>query len=182
MTTQRQRVRYTYQDYMQTPDDIRYELIDGELILAAAPNMYHQTISRNLAWLIWGFARDRSLGEVYNAPCDVHLSDSNVVQPDILFISAARLDILTEQNVADAPDMVVEILSPSTANYDLRVKRDLYARFGVREYWLVDPEERTVSVLSLDGGEFYEVARFGEDDTLTSQVVEGLRIDLSEVF
>ena len=104
------------------------------------------------------------------------------MQPDLLFISSRRLDILNEQNVGGAPDLVVEILSPSTANYDLRVKRDLYARFGVREYWLVDPEERTVSVLSLDGGEFYEVARFGEDDTLTSQVVEGLRIHLSEVF
>ena len=182
MTTQRQRVRYTYQDYMQTPDDVRYELIDGELILAAAPNMYHQNISRNLLTLLWIFVRDRALGEVYNAPCDVHLSDSVVVQPDILFISAAQLNILTEQNVGGAPDLVVEILSPSTANYDLRVKRELYARFGVREYWLVDPEERTVSVLSLDGGEFHEVARFGEDDTLTSQVVEGLRIDLSEVF
>ena len=182
MTTQRQRVRHTYQDYMQTPDDVRYELIDGELILAAAPNTYHQIISRNLEMLLWGYVRDHSLGEVLDAPFDVHFSDTNVFQPDILYISAARLNILTEQNVGGAPDLVVEILSPSTANYDLRVKRDLYARFGVREYWLVDPEERTVSVLSLDGGEFYEVARFGEDDTLTSQVVEGLRIDLSEVF
>lgn len=130
------------------------------------------------------FVRDRSLGRVWLAPLDVVLSNHDVAQPDILFVSNSRSDIATQANIQGAPDLVVEILSPGTAYYDRGSKQALYGRHGVREYWIVDPGTETVEVL-VEGDEgqglvlqaTYSVAR-----TLVSPLFEGLTIDLQEIF
>ena len=129
----------TYEDYLKTSDDERWELLDGELVMAPAPNMPHQGAQARLGSRLLVFAEERNLGRVYFSPTDVVLSDTNVVQPDLLFVSRQREQILTHANIQGAPDLAVEIRSPSTDERDRIVKRRLYAEHGVKEYWLVDP-------------------------------------------
>jgi len=141
-------IKFTYHDYVQLPGDKRYELVEGELFLVPSPNLYHQRISRQLEMALWQYIGRHALGEVFDAPCDVVLSEINVVQPDLLFVSTERRGILADANVQGAPDLVVEILSPSTGQRDLGIKRSLYAKYGVPEYWIVDPDSQTIEVLS----------------------------------
>ena len=127
------------------------------------------------------FVRDRSLGRVYFSPFDVVLSDTDVVQPDLLFVSNGRADIITADNVQGAPDLVVEILSPATAERDKTVKVDLYARYGVIEFWIVDPVAKTITVL-LRGESRFEVSGvFGEGQSLYSPTLEGFSVALEEI-
>jgi len=174
--------KLTYEDYASLPDDERCELIDGELIPMPSPKEIHQRLLLLLgaSWL-W-FVLERRLGAVYTAPFDVILSPTNVVQPDLIFVSSARAHIITEDNIRGAPDLVVEILSPSTAGYDKTTKRNLYARHGVGEYWLVDPYAKTVTVLLLGADGYNTHAVFGEGDTLTSPTLAGFALNLSELF
>ena len=176
-------VKFTYQDYLHTPDDQRYELLDGELIMAPAPNLGHQRIDTKLGWRLAQFVEEKNLGEVFSAPCDVVLSDTDVVQPDLLFVSHRRAHLLLGgANVLGAPDLVVEILSPSTAGRDRTLKRGLYAKHGVKEYWLIDPDARTVTVLRLGESAFEVEAIYGEGQTLTSPTLAGFTADLNEIF
>ena len=122
------------------------------------------------------------LGRVWFAPLDVILSDHDVVQPDILFVSNARAGIVTDANVQGAPDLVVEILSPGTAQYDRGYKQTLYSRHGVREYWLVDPDGETIELLSETEEGLNLVANYQRGDTLASVLLEGLNIPLEEIF
>ena len=140
------KTRLTYADYLETSDDERYELLKGELVMSPSPKEIHQHISGILYLAIGAFVRERSLGKVYFAPFDVVLSDTNVVQPDLLFVSNERAGIITQDNVQGAPDLVVEILSPATAERDRTLKLDLYAQYGVKEYWIVDPDAETSTV------------------------------------
>ena len=174
--------KLTYDDYCNTPDDQRWELINGELIMAPTPNTAHQTVSGRLFLALTVFVKGAGLGQVFIAPLDVVLSNVNVVQPDLLFISNARQHILTDANVQGAPDLVVEVLSPSTASRDWRAKVDIYAQHGVQEYWLVDPEARRVWVMARTEDALTEVANYGPADTLTSPTLQGFTANLSEVF
>ena len=174
--------KFTYEDYAKTPEGERYELLDGELIMAAAPNMAHQRVGMQLGGEFYIFIVDRNLGEVYVAPTDVYLTDTDVVQPDILFISKGRSHIRTGKNIRGAPDLVVEILSPSTSANDWGCKKDLYARHGVKEFWLVDPYAKQVIVMLLKNGSYEIVGVYREDDTLRSPTLEGFELDLSRVF
>ena len=141
------RKRYTYDEYLNLPDDgKRYEVIDGELVMVADPYTIHQTVSGNLEYELRTFIKKHKLGKIFDAPTDVVLNEYNVVQPDILFIARDRLDIITEKNISGAPDLIVEILSPSTAYYALLEKKELYEKFGVKEYWIVDPKKQRVEV------------------------------------
>ncbi len=175
-------IKFTCRDYQQLPDDKRYELVEGELYLVPSPTLCHQRVSRQLEMALWTYVRQNALGEIYYAPCDVVLSEISVVQPDLLFVSKERLGILTEANVQGAPDLVVEILSPSTGQRDLGIKRKLYARHGVREYWIVDPEAQTVEVLTWTEGGYCTAAVVPKTDELTSSLFPGLSVKLSEVF
>ena len=174
--------KLTYEDYASLPDDDRYELIDGELMPMPSPKEIHQRLLLLLgaSWL-W-FVRETRLGAVYAAPFDVILSPTDVVQPDLIFISSARAHIITEDNIRGAPDLVVEILSPSTAGYDRTTKRNLYARHGVGEYWLIDPYAKTITVLVLGANGYNTHAVYGEGDTLTSPTLAGFALNLSELF
>ena len=182
MVSPKPKVKLTYEDYAKTPDDERWELIDGELFRMPSPNITHQRTSRRLLLLMAPFVEDRDLGEVFAAPMDIVLSDSDVVEPDLLFISKERMGIITRLNVQGAPDLVVEIHSPSTAQRDLTAKRELYARHGVREYWPIDPDTRTVRVLLLGDGDFVEVGVYKEGDTVTSPTLEGFSFRVEEIF
>src|SRR6266498_4123278 len=133
-------LRFTYEDYLLLPEDRRYEIIDGDLFMTPAPGTPHQRIVGNLYLRLRQHVDDSGLGEVLCAPCDVVLSPTDVVQPDILFVAAARLSIIGEKYISEAPDLVVEVLSPSTAERDQDLKMKLYARFAVREFWIADPE------------------------------------------
>ena len=174
--------KLTFADYLETSDDERYELLNGELILSPSPKEIHQFIAGILYFRIVAIVRERSLGKVYFSPFDVVLSDTNVVQPDILFISNERADIITSDNVQGAPDLVVEILSPATAERDRTVKLDLYATHGVKEYWIVDPDAKTVTVLLQEEGGFGEVGVYGEGETLRSPTLTGFSLALEEIF
>ncbi len=172
----------TYADYLKTSDDERYELLNGELVMPPAPLTGHQMISIALASRLYLYVNERGLGTVVTAPTDVVLSDTDVVQPDVLFVSSQRSHILTRENVRGAPDLVVEILSPATAERDRRVKRDLYAQHGVKEYWMVDPDVRTITVLLRGETRFGVAGIYGEGQVLRSPTLAGFGVALEEMF
>ncbi len=183
MTTEASHTRYTYKDYLKTSDDIRYELIEGELlVMEPAPTTSHQRVLIHLAVLLAPLVEEHRLGEILIAPTDVYLSDTNVLQPDLLFVSAARASIITERDVHGAPDLVVEIASPSTRRRDRGIKMDLYARHGVTEYWLVDPATAIVETLRLKDGQMIPAGRYGREECFTTPLFPGLAVDLSRVL
>ena len=175
-------VRLTYTDYCATPDDERYELLDGNLMMVPAPNMKHQKVLLTLTLKLGNFTKEHGLGTVCVAPCDVVLSDSDVVQPDLLFISRAREHILTDENVRGAPDLVIEILSPSTADRDLGYKHDLYGRHRVLEYWIVDPIAETIAVHRQGDGRLEAAETLGRGETLRTALLDGLKLELDDIF
>ncbi len=173
---------WTYQDYLQLDDEQRYEIIEGELLEISTPSPFHQWYSSNLFLLLSKFVHEYRLGYIFHAPLDVILSPANVVQPDILFIAKARREIIQERGIFGAPDLVVEIVSPSSVHRDYHAKQKLYERFGVREYWLVDPGNRAVDVLG-PGEEGYTSVSFASDGgAVTSQVLDGLTVSLEAIF
>ena len=182
MATQRTGTLVTYEDYCNLPDDERYEVIDGELIMVAAPRRVHQASSRNIGTPLDIYVKANRLGEMYYAPTDVILSDINVVQPDILFVSNARSHILADEGIRGAPDLVVEILSPSTAQLDKVRKRELYARFRVPEYWQADADDLLVEVLALAGDDYETAGIYGLGETLVSPILPGFRLDVDDIF
>ena len=192
MVARKPKGKYTYADYAATPDDERWELIDGELYrMAAGASTKHQLVTLELAALLRESVRRRTLGGtlgwIFIAPYDVILSDANTVEPDILFVSAARRSIITERACEGAPDLVVEVLSPSNSRRDLEVKRELYARFGVPEYLIFDPYQETVVSLtnpSADEGEgrYTNEATYRSGEHLPIGSIPGLVIPVAEIF
>jgi Uma2 family endonuclease len=182
MVSVKPRTGLTYEDYAKTSDDERWELLDGELVMVPSPNIPHQRVATDLISLLNLFVSERDLGSVYAAPTDVVLSDTNVVQPDILFVSREREHIITHANIQGAPDLAVEIRSPSTADRDLTVKRRLYSEHGVREYWLVDPDSMTVTVLLLGERGYEETGIYRSGQSFDSTTVEGFSVSLDDIF
>ena len=183
MATTQPVVKFTYEDYLTTPEDERYELLDGDLMMVPAPNLKHQRVQRNLGQKLNQFIEERDLGELFYAPCDVYLSDTNVVQPDLLFVSREREHLLSDgQKVQGAPDLVIEILSPSTETKDRGLKHEVYGRHGVTEYWLVDPIAETVAIHRQRGGVLVATNTFGRGQTLRSPLLAGLELHLDDIF
>lgn len=160
----------------------QYQLLNGRSMMNPARTMRHQRISRNLYSLLDPAVRANALGELWYAPCDVVLDRFNVVQPDLFFVAAGRAHIVGEKNVQGAPDLVIEILSATTADLDRGYKRHLYAAHGVREYWLVDPDARQVQVLALEEDGYATVGIYGEGDALASPLLGGLRVAIDDLF
>ncbi len=150
--------------------------------MVPSPKTYHQRVSRRLEVKLSLYTQENDLGEVFDAPFDVVLSEETVLQPDILFVSKERSHIITEDNIQGAPDLVIEILSQATEERDRTWKKSLYAKHGVGEYWLADLKDKTVEVLQLGEGGYQRFEVFGEDQTLKSPIIKGLQITLSEVF
>ena len=176
------KTRLTYADYLETSDDERYELINGKLVMVPAPQTGHQMISIALASRLYTFVKERGLGTVVAALTDVVLSEATVLQPDLLNVSSGRSQIISRENVQGPPDLVVEILSPATAERDRTVKLDLYVKHGVKEYWIVDPDARTIMVLVRGEDGFDEAGVYGEGEFMRSPMLEGFSVALEEVF
>ncbi len=176
------KVKFTYQDYLLTPSDKAYELIEGELLMTPAPAPSHQRIARKLFEILNVHVKGNASGEIFFAPVDVYLSEETVVQPDLLFIENKRLEIVKEKYIQGPPDMVVEILSPTSKDRDTEIKRKLYWKYGVREYWLVDPGARTVEIMVMkESG--YETSRvYPEGAQVTSPLLKGFSFDPLNLF
>ncbi len=185
MAPQAQSTKLTYEDYLLFPDDgKRHELLDGDHFVTPSPSTKHQRVSRNLLVALTALVRSHGLGEVFDAPYDVILSEENIIQPDLLFVSTARRAIVTEANIQGAPDLIVEILSDSTRKKDELTKRKLYERFGVQEYWIVDPDLESLKIFRIEQNVFVRAAELTKEANaaLTSPHFPSLRLPLTEIF
>lgn len=174
---------WTYEDYCAIPDDgRRYEVIGGKLYMAPAPNIAHQFASGELYRRLANHNVQHHLGILLSAPTDVLLTQDTVVQPDILFVKAERSQIVTRQNVAGAPDLVIEILSPGTARRDRREKLEAYAAFGVPHYWILDAERHTLESLELHEGGYVLIYLGRHNDVFAPTLFPGLTIPLEALW
>lgn len=176
--------KLTYEDYVDLPDDgRRYEILDGELEVSPAPTPRHQGVSGNLFFILHGHVQERELGRVYHAPIDVILARTTVVQPDLTYIAKSREPIITERAIEGPPDLVIEILSSSSVRRDRGKKVTLYARFGIRHYWVVDPRARLLDFYEVGERRKYRlVARHEGAARVRAALFPDLEIDLSRVW
>lgn len=174
----------TVHDYMQLPEDSgrKWELIEGEIHMSPAPNRFHQTIVANLVVLLANHLKSHPRGKVFVSPFDVLLTDINAYQPDVSYFSKARYTSLTEQGADGAPELAVEVLSPRSEKHDLGVKKEIYARTGVEELWIVDPTKRTVTIFQLDESTTTPRATLSESKMITTPLLPGLKIKVRDVF
>ena len=176
----------TVREFLELPDDgNRYELIDGELILNASPVLRHQRIVRRLTVRLDRYFEDYGGGEVFHAPTDVILNEDNAVQPDLIVVTSSRASILGEKNVQGAPDIAIEVLSSSTRRKDEILKRKLYERFGVAEYWIVDHELELVKIYRAAGGVYgkpLEISTEQAGAAITSPLLPGFYLPLAKLF
>ena len=172
----------TYADYAAIPDDgHRYQLLEGELVMTPSPNRWHQEVSYQLVFKLLAYVQEHDLGLMYHAPLDVTLDDHSVVQPDIFFISKERAGILQDGRILGAPDMCVEILSPGTVRLDRVRKLELYARFDVTHYWIVDLSARTIEEYVLSGDLYRVRSVTGYEEPFRPAAFPGFEFTLSVV-
>jgi Uma2 family endonuclease len=174
--------RLTYRDYEALPEGAPYQLIDGELIMTPAPTPLHQNIIGTLHIELHNFVKTHGLGKVFLSPIDVRLTDIDVFQPDLIFIRKEHVGKIGRDKLNVIPDLVVEVLSPSNAYYDLTHKKTIYAERGVEEYWIVDPKNETVEIFRREGNRFQSEAFFKDQDILNSPMFPDFSMKLSEVF
>lgn len=186
MTTDANTRLSSYADYAAIDDGQRYEVLDGELVLmASAPFLEHQDIVAAIFVALRAYAGQSRAGKAYVAAVDVVLqadTPGTVLQPDVLFIRREHFDRLTPANVQGPPDIVVEVLSPSTARHDTIRKRALYERFGVQEYWIVPLHDERIEVLRLEDGRYGRPIIFDTESTLTSPLLPGFELAIADVF
>jgi len=177
--------KITYEEYKLIGDlaDKRYEVIGGRLIMTPAPIPYHQRISRKLERILEDFVIENDLGEVLHAPCDVVLSETDVVQPDIFFIAKDKTHIITETHINGAPDLIIEILSPTFSSKDTVIKKRLYLKNKIKEYWIVDPLEKEIQIWHIKGNFYKLIGSYKEENNVvSSELLLGLKFNLKEVF
>lgn len=177
------RVSYAEYRVLDVDDDYFYELINGELVKKSAPSPFHQILVVNLAVALNRFTKENNLGgQILVAPVDVFVDDYSAPQPDVLYISEARRSIITSDGVMGAPDLVMEVLSPSSISRDRNDKRKLYERLKVQEYWILDPNNRSIEVYALtEAG--YDIAGFAvEQGTASSDVLQGFSVTVQEIM
>jgi Uma2 family endonuclease len=187
MSTPNPNVRFTYDEYKSLPESMekRYELLDGDLVMVPAPTVLHQAVSRNLEFLLIQFVREHQSGRVFYSPIDVVFGAGKgreVAQPDIVFIGNDQLDIIAEQEIQGAPHLVVEILSPGTEERDQGYKKVLYGRYGVQEYWIVDPKAEILKLFRLTTTGLQFQAQFVKDGTFNSLLLPDLSFPLTEIY
>lgn len=169
---------WTYEDYYRLTDDKRYEVIDGELIeMAPAPYYQHQRILVKLLTLLNSYIEKKNMGHVTCAPVDVRLDDTNCVQPDIFYIANENKKIIKKKGVFGSPDLVIEILSHSKKR-DRKIKYKLYEKFGVKEYWIIDPDKREIEVFVLEGDRY---KLFMKGDKVKSKLLGDFELEFSEL-
>ena len=184
MASSRGGVRLTYREYALLPDDgRRHELIEGDFYVTPAPSTFHQTVSRRLQYALMTQLEETGIALVFNAPCDVILSDTTVVEPDLAVVRLSRRELVSERGIEGPPDVVVEILSPSSKGQDQFLKRSVFAKFAIPEYWIVDPDHGWVTQLRLDDASTYQQhARLDRASTLTSPELPEISIALAPIF
>lgn len=175
------RPRKTVEDYLNLPEGTLAELIGGDIFVSPSPKLRHQRIVSNLHFAFRQFVDPRKLGLVVDSPMDVHLPSGDVVQPDLVYVAAARASILQDW-IRGTPDLIVEVLSPESVARDRIVKRDLYERNAVAEYWIVDPEEGSVEVLCHVGNAFEPRGYYRGQELAVSTVLKGLSVPLATIF
>jgi Uma2 family endonuclease len=173
---------YTYADYERLPEGAPYQLIGGNLVMTPSPVPYHQIVLRNIGFELFTFVRQRKLGEVLYAPIDVYFSEIETYQPDIIFIAQERLFIVGEKKIEGSPELVIEILSSSTAKYDRKHKKDVYEKSGVKEYWIVNPFSRSIEVFENTAKGFLIFEKVTSEGMVTSRLLEGFHISLKDIF
>jgi Uma2 family endonuclease len=173
--------RWTYEDYYKLDDDHRYEIIDGNLLMAPAPDTWHQTWVGELYLVLHHHLTSRKLGKVFLSPVDVVLDAHNTVQPDLVVILTANLGIIQHRAIIGTPDLLVELVSPSSVRRDRYDKRALYARFGVKEYWIGDLANHTIEILTLKAGQYELHSSAQEQGKVTSLLLAGLEFELPAV-
>jgi Uma2 family endonuclease len=182
-TTMTTRVRLTYEDYAALPDDgRRYELHEGELSVTPAPGTSHQDILGNLFVILRGHVNTNRLGKVFVAPVDCIFENITIVQPDIVFVETARRSVISERGIEGAPTLVVEVISPSTSAIDRRRKLQLYARYAVPYYWIVDPPARTIEAYELAPGVYEGAGALSGTATLSLAPFPDLILDPQEIW
>ena len=181
--TIRRPVPLTYDDYLVMPDDgKRYELIEGELFLCPTPSTRHQTVSRHLQFALMEALEKPGLAQIFDAPTDLVLNRTNVVQPDLIIIGAAKFHLITRRAIEGVPDVAVEILSPSSEDRDRFIKRKLFERLQIPEYWVVDPEASSLTVYRFHEGSYGVRATHGQDGVLDCPEFPTLELPLADVF
>ncbi|MBI3851446.1 MAG: Uma2 family endonuclease [Verrucomicrobia bacterium] len=178
---EKQGKRWTYEEYYRLDDDQRYEIIDGKLLMAPAPDTWHQSWLNDLNLLLTQFVKQHHLGRIFIAPIDVVLDPENNVQPDLVFVSTANAEMVQRRAIFGTPDLLVELVSPSSVRRDRYDKKELYARFGVKEYWIGDPANKSLEILTLTGGRYELRCAAEEKGKLTSAILPGLEFDLTEI-
>ncbi len=174
-------VKMTVEHLFQLPEDgLRHELLDGEHVVTPSPNLRHQVLLLRLARRVADSLDTSRAGQVFVAPLDVVFSNFDLTEPDLLYVSNERRQVLTKKNVQGAPDLAVEILSASTAHRDRGAKQQIYERFGVREYWIVDPEADTIDRIVFAAPGFVHYLRAG--DELVTELLPGFSLDLETFF
>jgi len=175
--------RFSVADYRSMPEGPPYyQLVEGELIMSPAPNFRHQVIAKNLFRLIDNYLQREPVGETYFAPVDVFLSDDDVFQPDVFFLAVANRRLAQADGVHGAPDLVVEIVSPGSAQLDKKRKRAIYARHGVKELWLVDPVLEQIHRYDFSTDAAKPVRIVDSDETFATPLFPGLVVSAATVF
>ena len=173
--------KLTYADYEKIPaDGFRHEIIEGEEFMTPAPTPEHQAVVFNLTLLLGNHVKSGKTGRIFQAPTDVLFSKHDIVEPDLVFVSESRASMIGPKNIRGAPDLVIEILSPSTAAVDRGEKLALYERSGVREYWIVDPVEKAVEIREF--GSPRRTRFYKEGQSFETAILPGLTVRLSEIF
>lgn len=173
-------VKLDYSHYVCFPDDgKRHEIIEGDHYMNPAPSTYHQTVSRRIQFQLYEKIELTELGVVYNAPVDLHIGEHNIIQPDIVVVLDERKRIITPSKIKGVPNLVVEIISPSSIENDRKLKRDVYERAGVEEYWIVDPFEHQLEQLVLNDGKYFKQPVL---EVVTLSVMDGVSVDLEKVW
>ena len=173
---------FTQKDYDLLPEGAPYQLIGGSLVMTPAPEVYHQKVVGNLLFKLKAFTQKKGMGDVYHAPINVKLGKTEIYQPDIVFVSTKQAHIIGKKMIEGAPDVVMEVLSPSTAYYDLRVKYEVYERAGVKEYWIVDPNRKELEIYYNENNRFRQVEKLRNTGTASSVALKDFSVSLEEVF
>ena len=176
--------RLTYSDYVQMtpPDSGKFQLIEGELISMTSPNTKHQGIILSISFHLYSYLLKNRLGKIFLSPMDVILGENNTYQPDLLFILESNKKIIEETKINGTPDMVVEVLSPSNAYYDLVIKKKIYESSGVKEYWIVDPIQDTLDLYVLQNNKFQHKVQIEKKGIIPSEIFPGLDLDLEQIL
>ncbi|KAA3597187.1 MAG: Uma2 family endonuclease [Calditrichaeota bacterium] len=175
---------WTYEKYYKLKDENRYEVINGELrkMTPPAPSLFHQRQSRKLEFLLIKFTEENNLGEVFNAPIDVIFDVKTSLQPDLVFVAKENSEMLQKRGIFGSPDLIVEIISPSSLRMDKHTKFALYEKFKVKEYWLVDPKNEAIEVFSLEKNKYKLFSIACEKGKVNSKLLKGFEVEVTEIF